>query len=209
MDWMIAVVAAGAAAGLGYWASAAARPKRDRFWLPEGSPLRLLTPYGTYHCRILAGSGTGLCVSAPISANARVPLREGVKVVVQAPTPNGVMTFASTVSGRNVEPPSLLLSAPEGLRVVERRTAKRVRAAAGAHGSIDGEPALVIDSGEMGSCLVSRDRFPAGELVVVGLSTTGQPALGWVLESSPDSWDGRPAYRIRVRWCERLNDARS
>lgn len=208
MDWMIALAAAGAAAGAGYWASAAARPRRDRFWLPEGNPLRLLTPYGTYHCRVRAESGAGLSVTAPISANARVPLREGVKVVVQAPTPQGVMTFASTVAGRHEDPPSLSLSAPEGLRVVERRSGRRMRAATGALGSIDGEPALVIDSGEMGSCLVSRDRFPAGELVVVGLPTSCQPTLGWVLESTPDSWDGRPAYRTRIRWCEGLSARR-
>lgn len=154
------------------------------------------------------GADGGIVVTAPISANARVPLREGMSVVVQAPTPDGVMTFASTVAGRLDDPPSVRLTGPETLRVVERRQTRRLRATAGARGSVDGEPALVLDSGELGACLVCRERYPAGELVVVGLPASDKPCLGWVLETSPDAWDGRPAYRTRVRWCEPLSGMR-
>ncbi|MGE4215761.1 MAG: flagellar brake protein [Fimbriimonadaceae bacterium] len=198
------MAAAGAVAGLGYWATSTQRPRGTSLTLPEGQRIRLLTPHGTYHCRVLSGTGAGLTVSAPLSGNAHVPLRPGTHVVVQAPTTTGVLSFASTVCDRRSGPASLVLRAPTKLKVVERRESRRFRAIAGEHGSIDGETALILDCATMGVCLLCRNRPANGELVVLGLPSLARPRMGWVLDTSPDTWDGRAAFRARIRLAEPL-----
>ena len=205
MEWITAMAAAGAVAGLGFWASTAQRPRSKSLTLPEGQRIRLLTPNGTYHCRVVGGTGARLTVSAPLSGNAHVPLRPGTHVVVQAPTPTGVLSFASTVCDRNTDPASLVLQGPTKLRVVERRESRRFRAMAGELGSLDGETVLVLDCSVLGACLLCRNRPAPGELVVLGLASIAHPRMGWVLDSVPDTWDGRPAYRTRIRLAEPLD----
>lgn len=205
MDWITAMAAAGAVAGLGYWASSTQRPRGKPLTLPEGQRIRLLTPHGTYHCRVLGGTAAGLSVSAPLSGNAHVPLRPGTHVVVQAATVSGVLSFASTVCERHSGPASLVLRAPTKLRVVERRESRRFQAVTGEIGSIDGEEALILDTAVMGVCLLCRTRPAPGDLVVLGLPQTGKPLMGWVLDSEPDTWNARPAFRTRVRLSEPLS----
>lgn len=125
-------------------------------------------------------------------------------MVVQAATATGMLTFASTVCDRLSSPASLVLRGPTSLKVVERRQTRRFRAMKGEMGSLDGEPALVLDVSTLGVCLVSSSRPALGELVVLGLAGSSGLHMGWVLDSTPDSWNGRPAYRVRVRLTEPL-----
>src|SRR5690242_6540551 len=75
------------------------RPRNATQLLPC-SKVRLRTEAGVFRTNFLSLEKSGWVLSAPLSRDNYVPLREGEQVIVEASTPQGLLVFRTTVAER-------------------------------------------------------------------------------------------------------------
>ncbi len=183
-------------------AAVALRPRETAvaFNLVAGEAVRIVTPDGSYRCRVVSFGTKGLVTTAPIFRDHYVPLRPGLEVFVQAPCPEGLATFRSTILRRDKDEREFLLAAPTQVRYSERRSEPRSRRVEGEYATLNGESARLVDLSAHGAKVVTTADVAPGDLVTVELPKAAGTAVGWALETRPASLRDRRAVEVRVRF---------
>lgn len=175
--------------------------QRRREALPSMAPntsLRLVGPGGVYRCHFLRLDRDALVVSAPLYRDHYVPVRPEEKLMVQAPVPDGLMTFRTHVLSRDAGDHTLRLARPEQFRLVDRRAEPRSVGVAGRSAVVNGSGAELVNLSAGGARVKTPLAVRAGERLEVRL---GEGACyGWALESVPDTLGTLPARSVRVRF---------
>ncbi len=176
-------------------------PRRSLPDLPPHAKLRLLAPSGTYRCHLLAVRGDGLTITAPLHRDSHVPLRVGEVVVAQTCVSDGIVTFRSTVLGRDKTHHQFTLSLPEFVRTSDRRSEPRLTTVSGQQGFVNGVPVRLVDLSAGGAKIeLSTPSVCAGDWCVLELPDRLGVAEGHALELS-DGTDSAGASVIHVRMC--------
>lgn len=186
---------------LGYLFTQLAQRRSRPIFFQVGRKVRLTCDQGIFVVRLDSQKDYRLWLDAPLVANSHVPIRVGTKVYLEIPLESGVCKFRSEVKDRDPNSHLLQIDLPRDLKKEERRNEPRDYFADGLVTKLNRSSALLVNVSPGGACLVSREEVSVGDWVTLDLpEESGRYAC--VLESKPDSLDGRLASKIRVVFAE-------
>lgn len=172
--------------------------------LEPGSILHLRAATGIYRTRLQRAAPRGWIIDAPLHQNQYVPLRPGETIYVDAPVPDGVLRFKSTVEAREADPHRFLITIPRHVQRVERREEPRDRSLAGTPAAIGSHAAEIIDLSRRGAALATKAMLSAGDAVRIAVPAFGVEADAYVLSVWPGMFAGRVGTHVRVCFEEPL-----
>lgn len=183
-----------ASAGLAYVLTG--RRKTPSAMPTIGSNLRLRGTGGMYRAKLLGYGERTWRISGPLSRNNYVPLRIDDPLTVEAPVENGVLIFRTVIEGRDDEQHEFLLTAPDDIKVTDRRSEKRRPADIPV--LVEGDQGKVVDMTSLGLRLLTNRSCHVGERVRLELADS--MVYGWVLDFWPtrSSEPYRESVRIRL-----------
>jgi hypothetical protein len=171
--------------------------------LEEGALLRLRAEGAVYRSRVLHAAKDGIVIAAPMQRDAHIPLREGSRLLVETPTPRGLLIFRSSIVSRNRRDHSITLCTPSSAFLANRRTCRRICPRDPVAVLIEDQPSRLIDVSEEGARLRYRDRVSRGERLRIAMPGLSDQIYGWVLEASPEPYQG--GTDVRVRFEDRID----
>lgn len=184
MDWSWLVITAALFAfslgGAVMWHSR--RSKRSVCRLPLGAQLRIKSHQGIYRSRLIEYAGPNWVISAPLSRDNYVPLREGEAVTVEAATHEGILVVQSVIHIRDDESHQFWLSNPCEVSYFDRRQAHRVCYGQGVNIAVEGSDANLIDLSERGVKFHSWREFAKGERIHIQLPWDHEPTSAWIID---------------------------
>ena len=172
--------------------------------LDAHTPMRLSTLSGVYRARLVTADANGLVLTAPLQRDHYVPIRPGERVSVEAPVPNGVVLFRTTVTERRSEPHEVCLASPKEVHFSDRRHEARDKRWAGFKITLNGHRAELLDVSPHGAKVLCETRVATGELCLLTLPQPLGQARGWALECTPAAFGTSQGTVIRFRFYEAL-----
>ena len=176
------------------------KPFRKKLEIEPSTMIRLVGAGGVYRCHYLSHDRKGVRVSSPIQRDHYIPLRVGEQMMVQVPQAGGLLVFRTTIIERDADAHEFLLSSPEGVRNIERRSEHRDTTVEGQDVVFNGEPATLLDISAGGAKVLTQIEIDAGDQVRIQLHSNLGEAYGWALESTASQRDRRPARAVRVKF---------
>jgi hypothetical protein len=196
----------GAAFGVFYAVAAATnRRKPATLDLPEGSLLRLVAPSGTYRTRLVNVTSRGIIVSAPLQHSSYVPLHPGEKIIVQAPMPEGIITFRCEVANRSADEHEIVLTRPERVRKHDRRSEPRFTIWEDKPVKVNRGEGALVDLSAGGAKVFTMEVVRPGDFLSLFLPEGFGEVSGWALEAIPASRHGRKGSELRIQFDNPLN----
>lgn len=168
-------------------------------WLEPGAMVRFRTGEAMYRTRFTSARKKGLAFAAPLQRDVYVPIPVGERVIVEAPSKEGVIVFRTHVIGRDVETREIVLAVPEVVHREERREGARQDGGFSPI-QVEDREAWLVDVAPHGVKFTTNAEVRSGERIKVEMPSAEAPAFAWVLEAAPNHRHEKGSKVVRARW---------
>jgi hypothetical protein len=144
--------------------------------------LRIRSGASVYRARFLGETPEGWSFSVPLQRDSYVPIQVGEPLIIEAPSPAGLLRFRTTLRARSQNPPAMFAEPPREVHVEDRRSEVRRFDLSDGDAFLDGHCAFLVDVSSAGARLTLDSEVLQGERVRVELPWADEPAFAWTLD---------------------------
>jgi hypothetical protein len=148
--------------------------------LAPGAVLKIRAASGVYRSRLIAATGGGWHISAPLQRDSYVPLRVGEELVIESPCADGILLFRTEVVSRDSETHQLSILPAHNMYRIDRRELRRWPHLTGETVKVEGEEGRVLDISEGGARIELPALLHRGERVRIEMPWS-DCLFAWVL----------------------------
>ncbi len=165
--------------------------------LRAGQPVRIVGAGGIARAQLKSIGRRGLRLGAPLVLDRAWNPEPGQKIMVQAPSDEGVISFSARILSVNASSGEVLIESPGYLKAVERRCEPRDASCAGTSAMVNGHAGRIINLSASGARLMTGAPIRPGDEVDVELPLGLGLAEGWALSVEPGFEKSQRDVRIR------------
>jgi hypothetical protein len=180
-QWLLILacaIGAGIAAG---WVMQDRSHARRLRGLKPGQPVRIVGAGGIARAQLKSIGRRGLRLGPPLVLDQMWSPEPGQKLMVQAPSEAGVISFSAKILSVSASNGEILIEAPAFLKAVERRCEPRDASCAGTSAMVNGHAGRIINLSASGARLMTAAPIRPGDEVDVELPLGLGMAEGWAL----------------------------